>query len=261
MKIICSDNISWLKQQQDNSIDLIITSPPYNLQNKGGEFKIMSYKDDYENEEYEKMQIEFLNQCYRVLKPLGAMFYNHKNRYENCKVITPYQWILKTKFNINQEIIWNRKSAVDFNRQRFCPLDEKVFWLYKEKTFITKKGASCFTNIWEINRPKPSENFGHNATFPHELIYRIINCLDVDYTQLTLLDPYLGTGTTLWVGKKFNFKEMYGIELQQKWCDIAEIKINTYLSYEEDIPIPKKKYDITRFKKQPSLFDLLEEGE
>lgn len=44
MKIICSDNISWLKQQQDNSIDLIITSPPYNLQNKGGNLRLCLIK-------------------------------------------------------------------------------------------------------------------------------------------------------------------------------------------------------------------------
>lgn len=242
LELINWDNIEYLQSLPDNSIDLIITSPPYNLKNKGGDVKVDSYNDNVPNDLYETQQIEFLNECYRVLKPLGAMFYNHKNRYENNAIITPYSWLLKSKFKIHQEIVWNRKTTVDYNQSKFAPLDEKIFWLFKTKTFSLKRGAQKFTNIWEINRPTTNQNMGHKATFPYELIYRIINCLDMDYANSVLMDPYLGTGTTLQVGKNFNFKKLIGVEIDLNWVAVAEKKINTMYAFEELIPTIKKSW-------------------
>ena len=242
LELINLDNMEYLQSLPDNSIDLIITSPPYNLKNKGGDIKVDSYNDNVPNEVYETQQIKFLNECYRVLKPLGAMFYNHKNRYENNTIITPYSWLLKSQFKIHQEIVWNRKTTVDYNQSKFAPLDEKIFWLFKNKTFSLKRGAQNFTNIWDINRPTTNQNMGHKATFPYELIYRIINCLDMDYSNSVLMDPYLGTGTTLQVGKNFNFKKLIGIEIDLNWVLVAEKKINTMYEFEELIPTIKKKW-------------------
>ena len=242
LELINLDNIEYLQSLPDNSVDLIITSPPYNLKNKGGDIKVDSYNDNVPNDVYETKQIEFLNECYRVLKPLGAMFYNHKNRYENNTIITPYSWLLKSQFKIHQEIVWNRKTTVDYNQNKFAPLDEKIFWLFKTKTFSLKRGAQNFTNIWEINRPTTNQNMGHKATFPYELIYRIINCLDMDYSNSILMDPYLGTGTTLQVGKKFNFKKLIGIEIDLNWVLVAEKKINTMYEFDELIPTIKKSW-------------------
>lgn len=249
MKLILGNCLEKIKEMPDNSVDLIITSPPYNLKNKGGDYLIDSYNDNVENTIYQIQQVYFLNECYRILKPTGALFYNHKNRYENGNVITPYSWILNTKFKINQEIIWNRITTVDYNSAKFAPLDEKIFWLYKDKTFKLKKGASKFTNIWEINRPKPSENMGHKATFPYKLIYRIINCLDMNCKESILLDPYLGSGTTLQVGKAFNFKEMIGIEIQEKWLDIAKQKINIKKHFKEELHTVDNPYKNGKYKK------------
>ena len=46
LKIFNEDCLEWLKKQEDNSVDLIITSPPYNLHNVGGDLKILTYNDD-----------------------------------------------------------------------------------------------------------------------------------------------------------------------------------------------------------------------
>lgn len=239
---INTPNMEYLKKTPDNYFDLIITSPPYNLKNRGGAIKIDTYKDNLPNNEYERQQIEFLNECYRVLKPLGAMFYNHKNRYEKNEIINPYIFCFKSKMKINQEIIWNRKTTVDYNRTRFAPLDEKIFWLYKEKTFKLKTGASLFTNIWEINRPTRIENMGHKATFPSKLIFRIINSLDMNYKTSNIIDPYMGTGTTLQVGKHFNFKEIVGCEVDTHWIEQAKIKVEQPLQILEQIPKVKNSY-------------------
>ena len=242
IKLINMDCLEWLKERERESIDIIIKSPPYNLKNKGGDYLIDSYKDNVPNDEYEAKQIEFLNECWRVLKPTGAMFYNHKNRYEKNRVITPYKWVLASKLNINQVIIWNRKTTVDYNNGKFAPLDELIFWLYKDKTFKLKTGATNFTNIWDINRTNRTENMGHKATFPYQLIYRILNSLNTDYQDKVILDPYCGTGTALQTAKAFNFKEGIGIDISQEWLDKAKIKIDIVKDYQEPLPEVKQKY-------------------
>lgn len=242
IKIENVDCLNYLKELPDNSIDLIITSPPYNLKNKGGDIKVNSYFDNLPNDYYENLQIEVLNECYRVLKPLGAFFYNHKNRYENNTVITPYSWILKSKFKLHQEIIWDRLTCVDFNKAKFAPVEEKIFWLFKDKTFTLKQQAVSFTNIWRIKRPNQKQNLGHKATFPPELIYRIINSLDYDFSNSICIDIYAGTGTTAQVCKDFNFKQVILCEINQAWNDIIIQKIEQPYQKEE-LPLIKKTYN------------------
>ena len=93
----------------------MITSPPYNLGKKhhtgNNHFKsYIDYNDDIPEDEYQKWQLDFLKECYRVLKDDGSMWYNHKNRIRNGVQITPYSWLLKSDFIIKQEIVWFNRS-------------------------------------------------------------------------------------------------------------------------------------------------------
>lgn len=224
IKVINDSCIEVMKGIGDNQVDIIITSPPYNLKQNGGDIVIDSYKDNVPNDEYELQQIEFLNECYRILKPNGVMFYNHKNRYEKGITISPYLWVLKSNFKLNQEIIWNRKRGVDYNKTRYVTLSEKIFWLYKDTTPKLKQEYVSYSDVWDINRPQPKDNMGHKATFPVELVDRLIGGLDIDYSNCILLDPYVGTGTSLQVANHYNFKEGIGIDIDKKWCEIAQQK-------------------------------------
>lgn len=93
-KIYNIDCLDGLHQLDDESIDIIITSPPYNKcglngKQNGVKWKgTIDYNDDVEvdnlpEEIYQQWQIEILNECHRVLKKDGSMFYNHKNRIHN----------------------------------------------------------------------------------------------------------------------------------------------------------------------------------
>ena len=144
-KIYQIDVLDGLKQLDDNSIDVIITSPPYNKAGLNGIKKRSSTNNwtstiDYNNdvnvdnmpeEEYQKWQIDFLNECFRVLKEDGSMFYNHKNRIHEGEIVSPYKWLFDTKFKIRQEIIWDRGSTNNVNPCRYLPLTELIFWLTK----------------------------------------------------------------------------------------------------------------------------------
>jgi DNA modification methylase len=81
-----------LKRFEDNSIDLIITSPPYNIgKMHSNRLQFGSYaNNDMKEPDYQKWQIEILNECYRVLSENGSMFYNHKVRIKMVKRYT--QW-------------------------------------------------------------------------------------------------------------------------------------------------------------------------
>ena len=87
LELYNDDCINILKEIEDNTIDLIITSPPYNLGHKNRKevkdhsgiiVKYNSYGDNLPQKEYEEWQIQLLEECYRILKPTGLLYYNHK---------------------------------------------------------------------------------------------------------------------------------------------------------------------------------------
>jgi modification methylase len=95
-KIICGDCLSVMKQMPDGCIDLVVTSPPYNLKNsmgngmkdgRGGKWKNAALVNGYSNhddnmphEKYSQWQKECLKEMFRLIKNDGAIFYNHKWR-------------------------------------------------------------------------------------------------------------------------------------------------------------------------------------
>jgi len=123
-KIICGDCIDIMKQMPNKSIDLIVTSPPYNLKNStgngmkngtGGKWanaalqKVYSDHDDnMPHELYVEWQRNCLEEMMRILKNDGAIFYNHKWRVQNG-LLQDRQDIVNG-FPVRQIIIWRRKG-------------------------------------------------------------------------------------------------------------------------------------------------------
>ena len=81
-KITHIDCLEGLKKIQNNYVDLIITSPPYNLGNNHhtGAKRHKSYNDNLNEDDYQIWQTRVLDECFRVMKKNGSMIYNHKNR-------------------------------------------------------------------------------------------------------------------------------------------------------------------------------------
>ena len=94
-KVICGDSLSVMKKMPDKSIDLVVTSPPYNLKNSTGngmkanttsgkwagnalQNGYSHYNDNIPNDEYAQWQYNCLKEMYRLIKDDGAIFYNHK---------------------------------------------------------------------------------------------------------------------------------------------------------------------------------------
>jgi len=232
-RIYCIDVLEGLKQLDDESVDLIITSPPYN---KNGFNKLkhatkrvwnqtIAYDGDEMNDympedEYEKWQIEVLNECFRVLKKDGSMFYNHKERFHQNVCSFPLEWINKSKFIFRQLIVWDRGAAPNFDGVRYLPTTEYFFWLIKEKKnprFRRQKNTEFKTNVWRII---PDKNTEHPAPFPIKIPDNIIPCV-AQGERILVLDPFMGSGTVAISAKK-NGCDYIGFEKSKLYTEMAE---------------------------------------
>lgn len=205
-----------------NTIDLCITSPPYNLGNDHhtGNKRHNPYNDDLPEEEYQEMQIQVLNEIFRVLKPTGSLFYNHKNRIKKGRQITPYEWILKTPFIIKQEIVWVNRSQ-NFDKIRFYPWTERVYWMAKSpSTKLVNNINHCDVFDWNEWKPVGTKG-GHKRAFPEQMVRDIIQCFP---DAKIVLDPYMGSGTVAVVAKEMGL-DYIGFEIIPEYVEMANQRI------------------------------------
>jgi len=229
--IICGDCLTVMKEMPDNSIDLVVTSPPYNLKNSTGngmkpcttsgkwanaalQNGYSHYDDNMPHNKYVKWQRDCLTEMFRLIKENGAIFYNHKWRVQDG-LLQDRQDIL-SGFPVRQIIIWRRKGGINFNPGYFLPTYEVIYLIAKPDFRLVPK-ANAVGDVWEFTQEMKN---GHPAPFPVALIERIISST---YAEI-VLDPFIGSGTTAVVAK--NLKRNYiGIELSPDYCKMAEERI------------------------------------
>ncbi len=233
-KIFCGDALEILKRLPDEIVDVGVTSPPYNKgENKKGwlvpNIKYSGASDKLPEAEYQRRQIGVLNEIYRITKPGGSFFYNHKLRWERGKLLHPMDWLRKTKWIIKQEIIWDRMIAGNIRGWRFWQVDERIYWLYKPKgkNIIgeeLKPKHALLTSIWRI---LPEKNNPHPAPFPLALPLRCIYSVMDGKKKGLVLDPYCGSGTTLVAAKILGY-DFIGIDISPEYCGFAEERLKDY---------------------------------
>lgn len=209
-----------LKRFEDNSIDLIITSPPYNIgKMHSNRTQFGSYaNNDMKEPDYQKWQIEVLNECYRVLSENGSMFYNHKVRIKDGKAIHPMEWLLKTDFVIKQEITWDMGKSANCDKIRFFPFSERIYWLTKNPK-VKLMNKNSLSDVWRLVPTHQRKDQNHIAVMPDGIVQNILDA--IPNKPNVVYDPFGGSGTTMKVCKQ------NGID-----CIISEIdkeKENTIL--------------------------------
>ena len=229
--IIQGDTLQVLKKLEANFVDLSITSPPYNKQEKQKGWLVKnvqhdSFKDAKSEQAYEQEQVAVLNEVYRVTKEGGSFFYNHKTRWNRGEMSHPMSWLTKSKWVVRQEIIWDRMIAANIRGWRFWQVDERIYWLYKPvgSNKIGKELESrnaLLTSIWRF---APERNSLHPAPFPLVLPTRaIVSILNGD--DGVVLDPYCGSGTTL-VAAKLLGKQYIGIDISKTYVTRARQRLD-----------------------------------
>lgn len=229
-QIVCGDILTVIKQIPDQSVDLVVTSPPYNLKNstgngmkdgRGGKWANAALQKGYSHHndcmphaEYVKWQRHCLRQMLRVLKDDGAVFYNHKWRVQNG--LLQDRSDIVNGFPVRQIIIWRRKGGLNFNPGYFLPTYEVIYLITKPKFKLAPK-ANAYGDVWEFTQEM---NNDHPAAFPVDLIVRIISST----TARVILDPFMGSGTTAVAARALK-RDYIGIEISPDYCAMAEERL------------------------------------
>lgn len=228
--IQCCDCLEGMRKLPSNSIDLIVTSPPYNLKNstgngmkdgRGGKWSnaalingYATYDDNMPYDEYCKWQKDCLTEMYRLIKDDGAIFYNHKWRVQGGLIQDRHEIV--QDFPVRQIIIWKRKGGINFNPGYFLPTYEVIYLIPKKDFKLTPK-SSGFGDVWEFTQEQKN---GHPAPFPVALIDRIIRSTNAQI----VLDPFMGSGTTAVAAKSLG-RNYIGFEISQDYCRLAETRV------------------------------------
>lgn len=230
--IKCMDCIDYLRTLPDCSVDLVVTSPPYNkefynkhrLPTKWDAFKTKVravnyevYSDIMDPHDYYAWQRRVISECLRVLKPSGSLFYNHKDILcEKRSIPASFVW----EFNVREVIVWNRSCTPTIDKSYFFPIHEYIYWITKgNKTKVkfdrNKVPLHYRKSILTIHRETDNE---HPAPFPLELPSIFIEaCTDVGDI---ILDPFMGSGTTALAAKLLG-RNFIGCELNQRFINLA----------------------------------------
>ena len=230
-KLILGDTLLSLKEMPDSAIYLGVTSPPYNKQerNRGWLVDSVVYDtatDALPESEYQKSQIDVLNEIFRVTATGGSFFYNHKIRWHKGEMFHPMDWLRKTLWTVKQEIVWDRTLAANIRGWRFWQTDERIYWLYKphQNKPIGKELASMDAKMTSVWRGVPESRNDHPAPFPLWLPARIIISLLRDAEHCVVLDPYVGSGTTA-VAAKLLGHSYIGIDSSEQYLDMARRRL------------------------------------
>jgi site-specific DNA-methyltransferase (adenine-specific) len=246
LKIIQGDYLKVGNEIDYKSIDFIITSPPYNLGKDYGE-----YDDSKRYNDYLDFTKQWLTLSYEQLKDDGRMCLNiplDKNKGGQKSVGADITQIAKdVGFNYHSTIIWNegnisRRTAWGSWLSASAPYViapvELILVLYKDSWKKSAKGESDtvkkefmeWTNgLWTFPG-ESKKRVGHPAPFPIELPKRCIKLFS--YVGDTVLDPFLGSGTTLMSCKLLNRKGI-GVELEEKYCELSIKRIKEAYSAKE----------------------------
>lgn len=229
-KVHPGDCIELMNKMPAGSVDLCVTSPPYNLRNstgngmkdgRGGKWKNAKLIKGYENhednmphDEYVDWQRKCLTAMMRVLREDGAIFYNHKTRVQAGLLQDRYD--ILEGFPVRQCIIWQRDGGINFNAGYFLPTYEVIYLICKPKFKLAPK-ANAQGDVWRI--PQETDN-PHPAPFPVELAQRCI----ASTTAKIVLDPFMGSGSTAIAAEALN-RDWVGFDVSKDYCKLASERI------------------------------------
>ncbi len=240
-RLILGDCLTELKKMEGDSIDHVITSPPYNmnLRIRGGKYcsrqivkefstKYEGFDDNIPMEQYFEFHKNVLNELLRITKKY--VFYIIQPVTGNKRAL--YRLMGEFNENIKEVIIWNKVTGQPAMAEKVMnSVYEYIIIFTKDKTDAMSRqfknasfGRGMLNNVWNIKRGR-SVSKNHSATFPEELIENII--LNFTSDEDVILDPFSGTGTTGFCSLKNN-RSYIGIELLKQYLDISVERLKEF---------------------------------
>lgn len=260
--IIQGDCLDVLQDFDDNTFDLIVTSPPYadRRSNTYGGIKPDKYVEWF---------LPRAEQFYRVLKPKGTFILNIKERVVNGErstyVIELILELQKRGWLWTEEFIWHKKNSYPGKwPNRFRDSWERCLQFNKERKFNMYQDAvkvpigdwaeKRLNNLSDTDKERDESNVGsgfgkkvanwkgkkmvyptnvlhmatecnnknHSATFPESLPEWFIKLFSKEYDMV--LDPFVGSGTTVEVAQRL-YRNAVGIDIHEEYCELARKKV------------------------------------
>jgi len=224
------DCLAVMSRMPAASVNLVVTSPPYNLLNSsgngmkngnGGKWAgaalmqgYAGHADRMPHADYVDWQRECIRQMLRALTPDGAIFYNHKWRVQ--RGLLQDRADIMDGFPVRQIIIWQRAGGFNHNPGYFLPTYE-VIYLIANPEFRLAPKAGGIGDVWQIRQDRGNP---HPASFPVELARRAIAAT----TAEVVLDPFIGSGTTA-VAALREGRQYIGIDLSEEYCRLARQRL------------------------------------
>lgn len=246
---IYNDDILEIDAIDDNSVDLIVTSPPY-----GVDIKYENYDDGIPYNEYLEFTRRWLARCYVFAKQDGRFCLNipldkfkggHQSVYADITTIAKH-----VGWKYHSSIIWNeqnisRRTAWGSWLSASAPFViapvEVIAVLYKKrwkktsgsrKSDITRDEFIEWTNgVWNFSGESKNK-IGHPSPFPVELPKRCMKLFS--FVGDTVLDPFLGSGTTLIACLETNRAGM-GVEIDRNYCELAKKRLEKQEIYQQKL--------------------------
>jgi len=222
-RVLCGDSIKIEdieKLMNGQKASMVFTSPPYNANTKAGEGDIFNgkkskklyaegYSDNLPDDKYVKFAQDVLAMCFAYTE--GFIFwnvsYNKNSRYQYIQQITPWLEYLR------EQICWKKSSTIPFKGSMMRDWEP----IYLFSTMKANLGLEKVTsNFWEVSNTH-SQQKNHKACYPVELVIKGISIID---GAGLLLDPFLGSGSTLIASEKTG-RICYGMELDPKYIDVC----------------------------------------
>uniref|UniRef100_UPI00359F78D3 DNA-methyltransferase n=1 Tax=Jeotgalibaca porci TaxID=1868793 RepID=UPI00359F78D3 len=238
------DCLELMKDIPDGSVDLIITSPPYNI---GKSYK--TYKDDLELKDYLNWCALWLSELKRVVTENGSIWINSGYLKMGANETRPltYEFYNLMNLPLVQEVIWHYEGGMTY-KKRFTHRTERWQWYSKKPNSVTfnlddvrdinlnrtkdKRNHPLGknpTDYWYFNRVvggrgKSKEKTEHPAQFPVDMVERVVKaCSDAGDT---VMDNFMGSGTTGVACKRLN-RNFIGIELDETYFNLAKERIES----------------------------------
>jgi adenine-specific DNA-methyltransferase len=244
--IVCSDNLEFMKGLPDRSMQLIVTSPPYNIGK--------AYETKATLSAYLHAQERVIAECVRLLHPRGSICWQVGNHVQNGEIV-PLDIVLYPIFHahglkLRNRIVWHFEHGLHCTR-RLSGRYETILWFTKGDDYIFNldpvrvpskyPGKKHFKgpkigqlsgnplgknpgDVWVFPNVKSNhvEKTIHPCQFPVEMVERLV--LSLTNKDGKVFDPYMGVGSAV-VGATMHGRVGYGCDIVQQYVDIARERI------------------------------------
>jgi adenine-specific DNA-methyltransferase len=239
----CQDNLSFMRPLESGSMQLVVTSPPYNIGK--------TYESRSPLSSYVDAQARVISECVRLLHPRGSLCWQVGNHVQNGEIV-PLDIVLHPVFQdhglkLRNRIVWHFEHGLHCSK-RLSGRYETILWFTKgddyvfnldpirvpskypaKKYFKGPKAGQLSCNplgknpgdVWIFPNVKNNhvEKTVHPCQFPVELVERLV--LSLTSPEGCVFDPYMGVGSAV-VAAAMHGRAGYGCDIVREYVEIAE---------------------------------------